>query len=99
MRIDGDNSGSPLFGRRPIRPGSASGSRRTAPMTPSSSSPTSGTRHTSELLSQLHGIPEVRPEVIEDVRQRLKRGDLLTREAAEATAAAILSDLQAFLRL
>lgn len=50
-------------------------------------------------MTQLQAIPEVRVEVLEDVRQRLQRGELLTREAAEATATAILSDLQAFLRL
>lgn len=97
MRIDGDSSGSPLYGRRHVRSNSASGARRTPSMTPATTNAATGTRHASELLSQLHGIPDVRPEVIEEVRRRLQRGELLTREAAEATAAAILSDLQSFL--
>lgn len=103
MRIDGESFGSPLFGRRPGRPGSAaSGARRASPTTSSSASSTPstpGTRETSELMTKLLAIPEVRPEVLEDVRQRLQRGELFTREAAEATAAAILSDLQSFLSL
>ena len=98
MRVDGDSLGSPLFGRRPARPGSAAGGvRRASSMTSSSASSTSSSRETSEFMSKLQSIPEVRPEVMEDVRQRLQRGELLTREAAEATAAAILSDLQSFL--
>jgi hypothetical protein len=94
MRIDGDSFGSPLFGRRPVRPSAVSGSRRASF---SKSSATAGSRETSELMSKLQALPEVRPEVVEDVRQRLQRGELLTREAAEATANAILSDLQSFL--
>ncbi len=50
-------------------------------------------------MAKIQELPEVRADVLEDVRQRLQRGELLTREAAEATATAILSDLQAFLRL
>ena len=96
MRIDGESSGSPLFGRRPVRPGAAGGSRRPGSSKPSS---TASSHETSEIKSQLQAIPEVRPEVLEDVRQRLQRGELLTREAAEETATAILADLQAFLRL
>jgi hypothetical protein len=97
MRIDGESYGSPLFGRRPVRPGAAGGSRR--PASSASSSSTSASRENSELQSRLQELPEVRADVLEDVRQRLHRGELLTREAAEATATAILSDLQAFLRL
>lgn len=97
MRIDGESYGSPLFGRRPVRPGAAGGSRRTSSSSQPSS--TSASRENSELKSKLQELPEVRADVLEDVRQRLHRGELLTREAAEATATAILSDLQAFLRL
>ena len=102
MRVDGESFGSPLFGRRSARPG-ASGARRasaaSSSASTSSTSSASGSRESSELMSQLQALPEVRAEVLEDVRQRLQRGELLTREAAEATATAILSDLQAFLRL
>lgn len=98
MRIDGDSMGSPLFGRRPTRPGSAaSGPRRSG--SAASPSSTSASRETSDLMAKIQELPEVRADVLEDVRQRLQRGELLTREAAEATATAILSDLQAFLRL
>ena len=96
MRIDGESLGSPLSGRRPVRPGAASGSRRTAS---AKSASTAGSRETSEFMNKLQALPEVRSDVLEEVRQRMQRGELLTREAAEATATAILSDLQAFLRL
>ena len=36
-------------------------------------------------------------EVVEEVRQRLSRGEHLTRDAAERTAAAILADLASFI--
>ena len=45
----------------------------------------------------LHDIPDVRADIMEEVRQRLDRGDFLSREAAEKTAAAILSDLASFI--
>lgn len=99
MRIDGESSGSPIYGRRPVRPGAAGAKGRVAPASASSTSATTSSRENSELMTKLQALPEVRADVLEDVRQRLKRGELLTREAAEATATAILSDLQAFLRL
>lgn len=94
MRIDGESSGFPIYGRRPTRPAAAGGTRRAS--TASSSKP-SESRETSELMAQIQSLPEVRPDVMEDVRRRLQRGELLTREAAEATANAILADLQSFL--
>ena len=94
MRIDGESSGSPIYGRRPTRPAAAGGSRRAS--STSASSP-SESRETSSLMAKLQEIPDVRADVIEDVRQRLQRGEMMTREAAEQTAAAILSDLQSFL--
>lgn len=94
MRIDGESSGIPLYGRRTTRSGAAAGSRRT-PSTPSSSGSVS--HEPSELMTRLQSLPEVRSDVMEEVRQRLERGELLTREAAEATANAILADLQCFL--
>ena len=48
-------------------------------------------------LAAMHDIPEVRADVVEEVRQRLNRGDFLSREAAEQTAEAILSDLASFI--
>lgn len=52
---------------------------------------------TAALVSGLSEIPEVRPELIEEVRQRLARGEYLTRDAAEQTAEAILADLASFI--
>ena len=48
-------------------------------------------------MAGLDEIPDIRPEVMEEVRDRLKRGDYLTRDAAEKTAAAILADLASFI--
>lgn len=95
MQIQPDSAGSPIFGRRPIRPVSSSGSRKRA--SAPSDSETSASRETSLLLDKLGEMPDVRADVVDDVRQRLKRGELLTREAAYATATAILADLQGFL--
>ena len=100
MQIQPDSAGSPIFGRRSLRPVSSSGSRKPA-SAPSASAPsaseTSSSRETSLLLDQLGEMPDVRADVVDEVRQRLKRGELLTREAAQATAAVILADLQYFL--
>ena len=95
MQIQPDSAGSPIFGRRSIRPVSSSGSRKAA--SAPSASETSSSRETSLLLDQLGEMPDVRADVVDEVRQRLKRGELLTREAAQATAAVILADLQYFL--
>ncbi len=95
MRIDGESFGSPIFGRRPTKPTSASGGSRRA--SASSTASFSETREASALMAKLQEIPDIRADVVEDVRQRLQRGELMTREAAEQTAAAILSDLQSFL--
>ena len=48
-------------------------------------------------MTSLHDIPEVRPEVIEEVRRRLGRGEFMSRDAAEKTAEAILEDLASFI--
>jgi hypothetical protein len=49
------------------------------------------------LVTALHDIPEVRAEVIEEVRRRLDRGEFMSRDAAEKTAEAILADLASFI--
>ena len=94
MRIDPGVPGAPLPGRKSARPvppsASAKGLSRHSSTTPETS------LEITRLASQLHDIPEIRPEVLEEVREQLKRGELLTREAAEATAAAILADLASF---
>ncbi len=95
MRIEQGFSGVPLPNRKPGR--SVSGASSSA-RTPSGRSPESTDRAESDpLLIALHDIPDVRAEVMEEVRQRLDRGDFLSREAAEKTAEAILSDLASFI--
>lgn len=49
------------------------------------------------LLASLDEVPEVRHELVEEVRQRLSRGEHLTHDAAEKTAEAILADLASFI--
>lgn len=44
-----------------------------------------------QLIRQLDGISDVRPDVVAAAKVRVQRGDYLTRAAAENTAAAILS--------
>ena len=92
MRIDPGNQGIPSVpGRKQTR--SARGSSSESQL----SSETSVSAETSSLLAGLEGFPEIRPEVVEEVRERLSRGEYLTREAAEKTAAAILADLASFI--
>jgi Anti-sigma-28 factor, FlgM len=96
MRIDPSFSGAPIPNRRPGRIESkAAGSASR-----SSAASTSDAKELAEIdpfLSALQDLPEVRTEVLEEVRQRLQRGEFLTREAAEQTADAILSDLASFI--
>jgi hypothetical protein len=49
------------------------------------------------LVTGLDEIPEIRSDLVEEVRKRLNRGDHLSRAAAEQTAAAILADLADFI--
>ena len=48
-------------------------------------------------MAGLHEIPEVRVNVIEEVRERLSRGEFLSHASAEKTAEAILADLASFI--
>jgi hypothetical protein len=48
-------------------------------------------------MTSLDDVPEVRAELVEEVRQRLSRGEHLTHDAAEKTAEAILADLASFI--
>lgn len=41
-------------------------------------------------LQELQGLPELRSDVVARVRQRFLAGEYLTREAAQATAGALL---------
>jgi hypothetical protein len=95
VRIEPGNSNiPPVPGRKP---------GRTVPQT---SSPLSSSEESSEsttitgitpLLAGLEEFPEVRKDLVEEVRQRLNRGEHLSRAAAEQTAEAILADLASFI--
>ena len=93
MRIE------PGHSNTPPSPGRRSG--RSASRTPVSSSEqsteSSVSAELSPLMDGLDELPDVRMDVVEEVRQRLKRGEHLTRDAAEKTAAAILADLASFI--
>jgi hypothetical protein len=69
------------------------------PATPPSESHASQTQQAptegSELIGRLRSLPEIRSEVVDDVERRLHEGDLLTRQAAERTAEAILAEITA----
>lgn len=95
MRIETGYSGVPLPNRKQGRP--ASGASSVARGSSGKSSESIERAESDPYLAALHDIPEVRADVIEEVRQRLNRGDFLSREAAEQTAEAILSDLASFI--
>jgi len=46
----------------------------------------------SSLIGQLQGVPDVRDEVVQNVQQRLGKGDAMTPGAAVDTAWAILGN-------
>ncbi len=95
MRIDHGYQGVPISGRKV---GKSAQRPLSAAHTPAdqSSEPTVSSEAAS-LLGNLHEIPEVRAEVLDEVRDRLNHGQYLTREAAEKTAEAILADLASFI--
>lgn len=67
--------------------GSSSGARRASSVDPSV---------TSEFVGRLKALPDVRADVVADVERRLNEGLLLTRDAAERTAEALLADLSSY---
>ena len=95
MRIDQSYSGVPLPNRKPGR--SVSGASSASHASSGKSLESAERAESDSLLASLREIPEVRADVMEEVRQRLHRGDFLSREAAEQTAEAILSDLASFI--
>lgn len=97
MRIDPGFQGGPLQGRKIGRPvQGASSASRTNPEQSADSDPAISSEAAS-LVGSLHEIPEVRADVIEEVRRRLERGEFMSRDAAEKTAEAILADLASFI--
>ena len=95
MRIEPGNPNiPPVPGRKPGRV-----APRSASLNSSSESSTESTvsSEIASLVSGLDEFPEVRSELVEEVRQRLSRGEHLTRAAAEQTAEAILADLASFI--
>lgn len=95
MRIDQSLSGVPAPGRKPGRSASSASAASCASTGQSSESATRS--ETAALMAGLHEIPDVRVDVIEEVRERLSRGEFLSRAAAEKTAEAILADLASFI--
>lgn len=95
MRIDQSLPGVPAPGRKPGR--SASGVSAASRASAEQSSESATRSETAPLVASLHEIPEVRVDVIEEVRDRLNRGEFLSRAAAEQTAEAILADLASFI--
>lgn len=95
MRVgDSNSAGRPQVGAdRSSGSGASRVDRKSASASSGTSSGGKSSAAGSGLSAQLKEIPEVRAEVVAEVQQRLRDGDLLTREAAEQTAAAILSDL------
>lgn len=95
MRIEPGNSNiPPVPGKRPGRavPRSLSSLKSTE-----ESSDSTVSSEIAPLFATLDEFPEVRMDVVEEVRQRLERGEHLTRAAAERTAEAILADLASFI--
>jgi hypothetical protein len=96
VRIEPGQPGIPSVpGRKPTR-----GSRNSATAPRPASDQTSEAAISAEnaaLMSALDDVPDVRPEVLEEVRERLKRGEYLSRDAAEKTAAVMLADLASFI--
>jgi hypothetical protein len=95
VRIDPGNSNIPpvpgrKLGRADLRASSSNDSTE-------KSLDISGSAELIPLLAGLEDVPEVREDLVEEVRQRLNRGEHLTRDAAERTAAAILADLASFI--
>lgn len=97
MRIDPGFQGNPLNGRKIGRSVQGSSSASAARSDQASESESTVSAETAALMTSLHDIPEVRPEVIEEVRRRLGRGEFMSRDAAEKTAEAILEDLASFI--
>lgn len=97
MRIDPGFQGGPLHGRRIGRPAQGASSASQARSDHSAETDSVGSSESTSLAGALHEIPDVRSELIEEIRGRLERGEFLTRDAAEKTADAILADLASFI--
>ncbi len=98
MRI-GDSARELLLpGRRNVKGGNSS--QKTGESSGLSSSGNSGSANgsteVSELMARLKDVPGVRDEVVTEVGQRLKKGELMTPEAAYDTAKRILSALASY---
>jgi hypothetical protein len=94
VRIEPGNSNIP-----PI-PGRKSGrvNKGATPLSSSSeSSESTVNAEVAPLIAGLEEFPDIRKELVEEVRQRLSRGEHLSRAAAEQTAEAILADLASFI--
>jgi hypothetical protein len=95
MRIEQSLSGVPAPGRKPGR--SASGATSAVRASTGQSSESAARSDIAPLVASLHEMPEIRTELIEEVRERLNRGEFMSRDAAQRTAEAILADLASFI--
>lgn len=97
MRI-GNSTPEPLLpGRRNVKGSNGTQkSNESSGLGSSSGAGSFGGTEVSELMTRLKDVPTVREEVVAEVGQRLKKGDLMTPEAAYDTAKRILSSLASY---
>ncbi|MBW3540540.1 MAG: hypothetical protein KY476_09725 [Planctomycetes bacterium] len=91
MRVNDSSNGGRVPGRRPVRSRESSRTERSTAAEGRQRAP-----EVSELLTQLQEYPDFRPDVVADIERRLKNGDLLSREAAEAAAEAVLVEVESY---
>ena len=97
MRIDpGTSNIPPASGRKPGR-GPQRAFTSTAPSSSEQLSEAVSSAEIAPLMANLDEIVDVRMDLVEEVRERLNRGEFLSRDAADKTAAAILADLVSFI--
>ena len=93
MRI-GDSPKDPVSSRNSVQQAQKTTAKGASSQTGSPASKQGAApAESSELTAQLNEVPEIRAEVVAEIESRLEAGDLLTREAAEQTAQAILDQL------
>ena len=90
MRIHGSHAVEQLL--NPVANQSSGSLQKKRAGSNSSSAPGANVSDTlAAISSQLQLLPEVRPDVVSDVKARLQTGELTSLAAAEGTASAILN--------
>jgi len=97
MRIDGGYHELPKPGRKTGRIAQGASTSSASRSEKDSVTESAVQQEGSSLIVNLREIPEIRPEVIEEVRRKLAQGEFMSRENAEKTAEAILEDLASFI--